>query len=101
MEIPIDLSEVMFLATANSVQPTRQIIGLSPLLVKFCTAKNSSIRSFTFSKAKVKEQVDQNQKEYLLREQLKVIREELGEDNTESDFFIFTTCLIPARMPIR
>ena len=35
--------------------------------------------------AKVKEQVDQTQKEYLLREQLKVIREELGEDNTESD----------------
>lgn len=35
--------------------------------------------------AKVKDQVDQNQKEYLLREQLKVIREELGEDNTESD----------------
>lgn len=35
--------------------------------------------------AKVKEQVDQNQKEYLLREQMKVIREELGEDHTESD----------------
>ena len=35
--------------------------------------------------AKVKAHVDKNQKEYLLREQIKVIREELGEDNTESD----------------
>lgn len=35
--------------------------------------------------AKVKERVDQNQKEYLLREQMKLIREELGEENTQSD----------------
>lgn len=34
---------------------------------------------------KVKAEVDKNQKEYLLREQMKVIRQELGEDNTESD----------------
>ena len=34
---------------------------------------------------KVKHKVDQHQKEYLLREQLKVIREELGEDTTFSD----------------
>ena len=34
---------------------------------------------------KVKNQVDKHQKEYLLREQLKVIREELGEDSTFSD----------------
>lgn len=34
---------------------------------------------------KVKAAVDKNQKEYLLREQMKVIRQELGEDNTESD----------------
>ena len=34
---------------------------------------------------KVKARVDKNQKEYLLREQLKVIREELGEDTSVSD----------------
>lgn len=34
---------------------------------------------------KVKESVDKNQKEYILREQLKVIRKELGEDNTLED----------------
>ena len=34
---------------------------------------------------KIKAHIDQNQKEYILREQLKVIREELGEDGSDSD----------------
>ena len=34
---------------------------------------------------KVKAKIDKNQKEYILREQMKVIREELGESNTVSD----------------
>lgn len=38
---------------------------------------------------KVQQRVDKQQKEYILREQLKVIREELGEDTTGTDADLF------------
>lgn len=38
---------------------------------------------------KIKDKIDKHQKEYILREQLKVIREELGEDNVQSDIAEF------------
>lgn len=42
---------------------------------------------------KVKARVDKNQKDYILREQMKVIREELGEDNTSTDIEQFEESL--------
>ena len=41
----------------------------------------------------VKKRLDQNQKEYVLREQLRYIRKELGEDNTFSDVEQFESAL--------
>lgn len=40
--------------------------------------------------SKVKERMDQHQKEFILREQMRVIREELGEENLLSDAEEFT-----------
>ena len=44
--------------------------------------------------AKVKERMEKQQKEFILREQMKVIREELGEDNVLSDAEEFTETTI-------
>ncbi len=49
---------------------------------------------------KVKAKVDKNQKEYVLREQMKVIREELGESN-EADEFIKKAEALEASVEIK
>ena len=48
---------------------------------------------------KVKERVDKHQREYILREHLKLIREELGEDSTISDAEEFENALKKLKAP--
>lgn len=48
---------------------------------------------------KIKERVDKHQKEYILREQMALIREELGEDNTDSDIESYRESLKKLKAP--
>lgn len=77
--IPINLEERQGILDAVEVKERYERISL------LLSDEIQIIKIKKDFQAKVKEKVDQNQKEYLLREQLKVIREELGENNTISD----------------
>lgn len=53
-----------------------------------CILLSEKLQLFRYRKElekKIKSHVDKNQKEYILREQMKVIREELGEDNIDDE----------------
>ena len=54
-------------------------------LERFLAARIEVIHITKDLQRKVKSHIDKNQREYILREQLKTIREELGEENTADD----------------
>lgn len=62
-------------------------------LITLMTREIDIIRINREIQVKVKERVDKSQREYVLREQLKVIREELGENNTLTEAEEFEAAL--------
>ncbi len=55
------------------------------LLTDFLSEEMEIINIRTDLQRKIKERIDKNQKDYVLREHLKQIQEELGENNVEND----------------
>ena len=77
--IPVHFAEKQKILDAVSMTERYEVLMALLLKEIEITAIKNDFQS------KVKAKVDKNQKEYILREQMKVIREELGEDNMESD----------------
>lgn len=69
-------------------QKCLEAIDLQMRFEQLADFMNREIEMFQITREiqeKVKERVDKNQREYILREQMKVIKEEIGEDNTQTD----------------
>lgn len=90
----VDLQELIDQIAVNiplSVEDKQSLIEAVDLVERYekitviLTEEIDILRIKKDLQSKVKEKVDKNQKEYILREQLKIIREELGETNTQTD----------------
>lgn len=67
-----------------------------------CILISEKLQLFGYRKElekKIKSHIDKNQKEYVLREQMKVIREELGEDDTDDEIEQFNKQLKKLKAP--
>lgn len=81
---------------AFSYEEKQELLELNDITERYektCIALTNEIEILRIRKdlqAKVKEKVDKNQKEYIMREQLKIIREELGDKDslTEAEEYL-------------
>ena len=89
-----DLERLMNLVPVHALlkwQKMQMILEVSKLSEKYeqiLFVLNNEIEVLQIKRdleEKVRAKVDKNQKEYILREELKIIREELGEDTIQSD----------------
>lgn len=77
--IPLDYVSMQQLLESDSQKERAQILAWKLAEVIEVLKLRNDIQN------KVKEHMDKHQREFLLREQMKVIREELGEDNVQSE----------------
>lgn len=87
INIPMEFQERQILLETLDVEARFEA------LITLMTREIDVIRINREIQAKVKERVDKSQREYVLREQLKVIREELGENNTLTEAEEFEAAL--------
>lgn len=92
-----DIKELKSLVNRIAANVPLDYINLQDILEENDLYKRCALLSFKIAneiavmglkeniQSKVKERMDKHQKEFILREQMKVIREELGEDNVMSD----------------
>lgn len=77
--LPVRYSEKQRILEAISLtQRYEELLGILMREIEVLAIKNDF-------QQKVRERVEKHQKEYVLREQMSIIREELGETNTDSD----------------
>ncbi len=79
VNIPLDYKKRQQLLEAVRLKERYELLGL------ILSQEIQVMKIHMEFQEKVKARIDEHQKEYILREQLKVIREELGEDDTVSD----------------
>ena len=66
----------------SQLNPTKRL----ELAIKLLRQETEILRLESDIQEKTRSSLDQNQKDYFLREQMRVIREELGEEDEESEF---------------
>ncbi|MGN1140701.1 MAG: endopeptidase La [Oliverpabstia sp.] len=79
INLPLGFEQRQQLLEAVSLNDRYELLGV------IMSNEIEIMRLRTEIQNKVKERIDKNQREYILREQLKLIREELGEDDTVSE----------------
>lgn len=95
--LPVSFEEKQRLLEAGTMQERYEALMIILL------NEINIIQIKTEFQSKVKEKVDKNQKEYILREQMRLIREELGEDNTvsEAEHFLEETKQLDAEQEVK
>ena len=79
VNIPLTFQQRQQILESASFSERYEILGV------ILSKEIEVMRLRTEIQEKVKQRIDKNQRDYILREQLKLIREELGEDDTVSD----------------
>ena len=79
IQLPLDYTVRQGVLESNSLEARYEVI------LRTLMSEMEIYRIKKDFQEKVRADIDQNQKEYILREQMKVIRQELGEDSSMSD----------------